>query len=362
MSFRERLRSLQKNLVAQEVDCLLVEDPIDLLYLTGLQLSAGTLVVTQTAIGLFVDGRYVELAKDQSPCPVFLLENGAVERYLLESGTLKTLAFDGEKTSYDRFQSLQKALTAESNKNLSLVPWKEPVLQLRSIKDPQEIDDLRRAGDLCCRGFERILSLLQEGITEADVARELQIFWLKEGGQKISFDPIIAFGANTSKPHYHGSNAVLKKHQPVLIDIGVALSHYHSDMTRTVFLGEPNPKFKEIYQLVQEAQQRALESCQAGMTAGEIDAIARQTIEAKGYGKAFSHGLGHGVGLEVHELPVLKDKVPYKDVVLQVGMVVTIEPGIYLPGLGGVRIEDTVVVRKQDCELLTPVSKTLKIV
>lgn len=354
MTHLQRLQRLQEMIS----DALLVEDPVNLAYLTGLHLSSGKLIITPTKSCLIVDGRYHEGAQNQTVHSVRLLDETAFEDTLDAMG-INSLAFSAEDTSYKRFQDLVK--TAEKLE-ITLTPIENPVKKLRTIKDADELDLLRDAAHLGSRGYDLVCSLLEDGITERDLAQELQLFWIHQGGKQFAFEPIIAFGKATSRPHYRAGTQRLAKGMPVLIDIGVTRKDYHSDMTRVVFYGEPDPKMLEIYKIVQKAQEAALTACKPGITAGELDATAREIIAAAGYGEEFSHSLGHGIGLEVHELPGIRNKGPDKDTVLQPGMVITIEPGIYLSNIGGVRIEDTVVITEEDYEDLTQRPKDVRII
>ncbi len=339
-----RVENLQKKL---EVDAYLVDDSINLLYLTGLQLSAGILLVTKKEATLYVDGRYLEVCQEEAPMKALPLEN-------LDLSTFKSVGFNREMTSYEAYEKL-----AEKTKP---VPLPDLVKELRMIKDEKESTKLRTAALLGQQGLEYVKSILEEGVTEIEVANKLEIFWKEKGAKGIAFDPIIAFGANTSRPHYHPDEVYLSVGDPVLIDIGVTLDHYHSDMTRTYFFGKAHPEVEKIYLIVKEAQERALSLCKPGTLISDLDDAARNYIEDEGYGPQFSHGLGHGIGLEVHEPPSLKNKAPFDKTPLEVGMAITIEPGIYLPGVGGVRIEDTVIITKNDHENLTPEPKNLSII
>ncbi len=303
----------------------MIEDPIDLFYLTGIELSAGQLLIAQEGSTLYVDGRYIEEAKSHTHAelgPAKLV--GKVE-------------FDSCKTTYQRYLDLQK-------EGVDLIPIKEPTRPLRVIKSPEEIEKLVAAANLGLEGYYAVLNLLEEGITEKEVALELEVFWRRKGGSAVAFSPIIAFGENSSKPHYHPVDRSLRKNEAVLIDIGVTLDHYHSDMTRVFFFGNPDPKMEEIYEIVKEAQARALALCKPGVTCRELDLAARDYINQKGFGEFFAHGLGHGIGLQVHEPPRIHSKGSDADFKLEAGMVITVEPGIYLPSFGGVRIEDTVII------------------
>lgn len=330
-------------------DALLVDEAVDLYYLTGLQLSAGVLVVHAEGAHLLVDSRYYELAQKQASCDVVLTDKMPLPQFLATPllGSIKTIGFDSDHTPYSRFQTWQETL------GRTLVPLKHPLAHLRMIKDAEEVELLRQAAALGVQGYDFVCTLLKEGISEAEIALELELFWKRRGSRGLAFEPIIAFGANGSMPHYRAGSTILKKGTSVLIDIGVNLAHYHSDMTRVVYFGEPHPKIKEIYAIVAQAQEKALALCRPGVNIGELDAAARGYIAEKGYGEYFSHSLGHGVGLEIHEAPTLRNQPPFKDMKLEVGMVITIEPGIYLPGIGGVRLEDTVVITPQGHENLT---------
>jgi Xaa-Pro aminopeptidase len=345
----ERIHKLQK--LIKDSYAALVDHPINLFYLTGLDLSAGRLVVTQDQCFLIADGRYYESCKQKCSFPVLLLkENVLKDLFFAQLDKVDKVIFDEENTTYHEYTQLKKILDPLE---IVLEPSQDLVAQLRRIKDSHELVKLEKAGVLGSAGFDYVCSILKEGISEEEVAAQLEIFWRQHGGKGVAFDPIIAFGANGSMPHYRAGKDRLKHGQPVLIDIGVTLDHYHSDMTRTVFIGEPPPKIKEIYAIVLEAQKRAIASCKPGITVGHLDATARDYITEKGYGDFFTHSLGHGIGLDVHEFPILRNKPPMQSVVLEPGMVITIEPGIYVPGEGGVRIEDTVVVTPSGCKDLT---------
>jgi Xaa-Pro aminopeptidase len=320
-------------------DALLVTDPLDIFYLTGMSLSVGTLFfVKGEQPTLFVDGRYREVAS-HLPLRVEDIEHlpGALNALKAPCG------FDSDHLTYAKYLALIK-------KKETIFPLASPIKELRKIKSQEEIKTITKAAQLCMRGMQTAIDSLREGISEREVAYELELFWKREGGEKFSFDPIIAFGENSSKPHYRSGSTTLKRGQIVLIDIGVVVDHYHSDMTRTVAFGTIDSKLSEIYNIVYEAKKRAIAGCVSGKAIKDIDALARDYITEKGYGDAFMHGLGHGIGLETHEPPYLNKKAT---AYLEEGEVVTIEPGIYIPDLGGVRIEDMILVQKGGCHNLT---------
>lgn len=363
MSYNQRLKRLQDLLKEKQVDAALIEDTQTLFYLSGQKLSAGRLLIFQEDARLIIDARYFETCKENSPIPCVLLSKQAFLQCLEEGPAIESLAFDPDLLSYGAFQRLEKelsSLTKEGKNAPRLVAISRLCGQLRKVKDFAEQQALKAAAQLGSQGFDFVCSLLKEGISEIEVVLELEIFWRRKGGQKLAFDPIIAFGANSSMPHYHPGEHTLKPGQAVLIDIGVTYLDYNSDMTRVVFFGEPDPKLKEIYGIVQRAQSKALSQCRPGVSIGALDHSARDLIEEAGYGEAFSHSLGHGIGLDVHEWPRISHKHPDdKDKVLEPGMAITIEPGIYLPGLGGVRIEDTVLITEDGHENLTQRSTEL---
>lgn len=353
------LHQLQTRLPNYQVDSLLIDDPINLYYLTGLDLSAGKLLVCPHKAFLLVDSRYVEACARVTSIPVILLDETALEKLLTEQlPLLKSLAFLQDVTSYQAYLDLQKlvekiSFSQQGRHTISLIPLSNILKEIRSVKDHHEMELMRKAAALGFQGFELICSKLKEGISEKELACEVEIFWKLKGAEGVAFTPIIAFGENSSMPHYRAGNKILSKGQHVLIDIGVTLDHYHSDMTRIVFFGDPDPLIFELYQIVQEAQAAALSLCRAGAKIGDLDTAARSLIAKRGYGEYFTHSLGHGIGLEVHEFPTLRNKPPVADLLLDPGMILTIEPGIYLPGKGGVRFEDTIVITSLGYENLT---------
>lgn len=361
MDYKNRLQQLQKLFIEKQIDLLFIDDPINLYYLTGLTLSLGRLCIPATGEAcLFVDGRYYEQCKQKSPFPVSLNINKALESFL-SSAAFNKFGFDSSRTTYQDYLQLQQIVDSLKITRSTLTPLADPLKRLRSIKDPEEIQLLKAAAALGSKGFDYVCTLLKEGVSEKELAIELEIFWKRRGGEKLAFDCIIAFGANSSMPHYRAGNTKLEQGQTVLIDIGVRYQHYFSDMTRTLFFGQPHPKVAEIYGIVKKAQEKALALCRPGVLIGDLDKAARDFITERGYGPAFSHGLGHGIGLEVHEFPTLKNISPFNQIPLEVGMAITIEPGIYLDGIGGVRIENTVVITENGYEDLTLRSTDLKI-
>jgi len=334
-----RIQKIQKSLNMWGVDLLIIDNPIDLFYLTGLDLSAGRLVIFENKATLYVDGRYYESCKESSSIPVAL----QAKENPFPTFEEKRIGFDAHVTTFEAYEKLA-ALKGER------VALPNPMHVIREVKEGDEISLLRQAAELGSKGFDFVVSQLTEGVTEEEMAIELELFWRKSGGEKLAFAPHIAFGANSAYPHYHVGKRSLKRGDIVLIDIGVVYDHYHSDMTRVVFFGEPDKKLEKIYHIVHAAQLKALELCKPKIPIAELDQAARDLIDAEGYGEYFLHSLGHGVGLEIHEAPwIRKNGIGF----LEEGMVLTIEPGIYLSGVGGVRLEDTVVITEDGYENLT---------
>lgn len=349
-----RLKRLREAMQLHSCEAVLIEHPTNLFYLTGLDLSSGKLVVTQDHACLIVDGRYYESSQKQSLYPVQILKDDALKDWILDS-RIHQLGFDPHQTSYHSYSTLQQLASKiiEKNHEFEIKPLEALFQNLRLIKDEWEIHSLRKSARLGYQGYEFVASLLREGVSESELAFELEFFWKKRGASKLAFDSIIAFGANSSMPHYRAGPSQLTSNTSVLIDIGVVLEHYHSDMTRVIFFGSPPPLLKTIYSIVEEAKEKSLASCRPGTLIGDLDQIARDWIASKGYGDRFTHSLGHGVGLDIHEPPLIREKGIYKDMPLQAGMVITIEPGIYLPNIGGVRLEDMILITNNGYENLT---------
>lgn len=239
-----------------------------------------------------------------------------------------------------------------------LVPVSGWVEQLRLIKTEDELAILQRAADIADETFEHICTYIRPGVSELDVANEMERYMRSLGATQSSFDSIVASGVRGALPHGVASDKLIEEGELVTLDFGALYNGYISDITRTVAVGEPSEQMKEVYEIVLAAQKRGVEQIRPGMKASEADKVVRDVIVEKGYGEAFGHSTGHGIGLEVHEMPALSSR---NDTVLQCGMTVTVEPGIYLPGIGGVRIEDDIVLTETGNRRLTKSSKELRI-
>lgn len=332
-----RTRYLQESL--DTLDGWLTEDTLEIAYLTGLELSLGTFVCTKKEAKIFVDGRYTSYAVANSPIPV-----GSENPEEFFTAGMK-VGFDPDKISFNRHKKFRSDLVWVPSDNL--------VTALRLLKDSTEQALMKDAGILGAKGMAFCKERLKVGISEKELADDLDYFFKKQGGEGSAFPSIIAFGENSAFPHHKSGKRTLRNNEIVLIDIGATKAHYHSDMTRTFFFGAANPALQKIYSLVDAAQKSALKLCKPGTKIGDLDLAARGLIERAGYGPLFCHGLGHGIGREVHEFPSLKNKEPFKDIALREGMVITIEPGIYQEGLGGVRLEDTFLITEKGYENLT---------
>jgi Xaa-Pro aminopeptidase len=353
-----RIQRLRTELEQRNLDAILIMEPLNRKYITGFTGSAGVAVVTKDQAVLITDFRYTEQAKGQSPH--FRVEEHAGADFLraacdvLKRGPVRTVAFESDFLSYNQFHALQ-----EVSQPLQLVPMSGIVETLRQFKDEHELEIMKTAAKIADDAFLHIVNWIRPGVTEKEVALELEIFMRKAGATSSSFDTIVASGPRSALPHGVASDKVIEKHEFVKLDFGALYKGYCSDITRTICLGKPNDKHKQIYDIVLEAQLKALEGIKPGMTGKEADAIARDWIAKHGYGEYFGHSLGHGLGMAVHEKPALSK---LSNDVLQPGMVVTVEPGIYLPNFGGVRIEDDVVVTASGVERLTHSTKELLIV
>ncbi|AGL02033.1 M24 family metallopeptidase [Desulfoscipio gibsoniae] len=330
------------------MDALLVMQPENRFYLSGFTGDAGALLVTAGQSYIITDFRFIEQAREQSPhLELIKMETTLADALVDMAGRLNlhVLGFEADYISYKFYDTLHKKLG-----EVSLRPVEGIIEQLRLIKDKNELETIQRSMALLDEGFKYICSFIKPGISEREVALELEMFMRYRGAEKTAFPFIVASGPRAALPHGVASAKTINTGDVVTLDFGVVVDNYNSDMTRTISLGSPSNQIKQIYNIVLEAQLAGLVAVRAGVAASAVDKAAREVIASYGYGEYFGHSTGHGVGLAVHEGPRLSLR---DDTVLQEGMVVTIEPGIYLPGTGGVRIEDSVIVEKEGCRLLT---------
>ncbi len=345
-----RLRNLRKVLgeKEREVEGFLISNPINCRYLSGFTGSSVYLLITMEEAFLLTDFRYREQALEEAPCYSLISFQGSLASTLesfLKKKALKKIAFEHNHLTVYWYEVLRIKLP-----DLELVPLHQVVEGLRTVKDVKEINLIKEAARITEKSYKRILPFLKPGVGEEDVAIELDYIIKKEGGRKASFDFIVASGKRSSLPHGVASGKKLEHGDMVVIDFGIYYNGYCSDMTRTVAMSHAGNSERKKYRVVLEAQKKALEGIREGLSGEEADELARQVIIKEGWGDNFGHGLGHGVGLEVHEEPRL---APGNKNILKSGMITTVEPGIYFPGWGGIRIEDMVLISENSCELLT---------
>ena len=354
----KRLRKLRTSIAEKGLDALLLSQPENLRYLSGFTGSSGWLLISGQNAILATDFRYVEQAKGESPDFEIIQTKQELRDWLpglvSDLGWHK-LGFEANFISYEGYHKLSEAIETKQV-NLELVPTTGIVEQLRSIKEPEELGLITKAVELVDAVFEQTKAIIRPGITEKEAAWEIEEILRQEGSEGIPFEIIVASGSNSALPHARPAEKIICSGEPVLIDMGARINGYCSDFSRTLFLGETDKSLQEIYNIVLKAQVTAVERIESGMDASQADRLARSVVEQAGYGDAFGHGLGHGVGLAVHEFPTLG---PRSSDSLADGMVFTIEPGIYLAGKGGVRIEDMVVLKNGKAKVLSKAKKDL---
>ena len=352
----DRLARLRDSIAGERLEALIVSGLPNIRYLTSFTGSNALLLVTPRDAVLFTDGRYKLQAGQEVQAAKVAVARGALVRSLIGSlkrRRLRRLGFEQRRVTFEFYQALRSGLPG-----CRLKPVLGAVETLRAVKSAEEIGTIRRAVELNSAVFERSLRYIRPGRTEAEVAADIEHTMRTQGGDKPAFETIVAAGRRSALPHARPGHKPLTKRQFIIIDQGVILDGYSSDMTRTVALGGLGRRGREVYRAVLDAQLSAIAAVKPGARARNIDRQARITLQKHGLEEAFVHSTGHGVGLEVHEAPRLgrNDKT-----VLEAGMVITIEPGAYLEGFGGVRIEDMVLVTTRGCEVLTPTSKDLRI-
>ena len=322
-------------------------------YLTGFTGSAGIVLVGQRTGNLWVDPRYTLQACEQSEGVEVVVDKQGILKGAarwLRKNRVREANFEASNLTCAQFEQLQK----ETNETLKLKPAGELVEELRVVKDPGEIDAIRRAGRVTAEVFEELLPQVRPGVIERDLAAEVEYRMRKKGAEGVAFETIVASGPRSAYPHARPSSKALQESELVIFDLGAILGGYAADMTRTICLGEPTRRVRNLYSAVLKAQAGALRSVQDTTAAGEVDAVARRILATHGLARYFTHSTGHGVGLQIHERPRLGKGETTR---LMNGSVVTVEPGVYLEGLGGIRIEDTVLVGPEGPEILTPASK-----
>ncbi|MDL2281098.1 aminopeptidase P family protein [Selenomonadales bacterium OttesenSCG-928-I06] len=349
-----RIQKLRNFISEKNIDAVLIESPQNRRYFSGFSGSSGVLFITSEVSVLITDFRYVEQA--QKEAPDFKVLEHRVDIYETVAECLKAYArkancigFEGNFVNFDSYAKLSKTLKTKKLESLNLDP-------LRAIKDKEEILLIKQAVKIADKAFKKLIPYIKPNVSENKLAAKLEHFMRDLGSEKLAFDTIAASGKRSALPHGRASDKLLEKGDLFTLDFGAVYKGYHSDMTRTVVLGKATKKQKEIYDLVLKAQLAGLDAVAANKVCKDVDNVARKIITEAGHGNHFGHGLGHCVGLEIHEAPSLS---PNNKSLLEPNMVVTVEPGVYIPDWGGVRIEDLVVVTKKGCTILTKSEKHL---
>jgi Xaa-Pro aminopeptidase len=354
-----RLERLRAQMKQQGLEALFITRAPNRQYITGFTGSAGVVLVTATQAILIVDTRYTIQAKEQAPTwevIEFQRHNELIPTLnkACQRAGITRLGFEAEGLTFAEYQYYKNGC-----REIDWIPTHRIMESLRIVKDDQELAVLRHAAVIADQAFGKILEEVRPGLTERQIAARLEFFLRDFGASSSSFDMIVASGVRSALPHGVASDKVLEKGDLVTFDFGALYNGYISDVTRTIVLGKPSAKQKEIYEIVLDAQLKGIAAVRPGIPAREVDLAARNHIESKGYGQYFGHSTGHGIGLEVHEAPSVTTR---SEEVLTPGMVITVEPGIYLPGFGGVRIEDDVLVTDSGAEVFTHCRKDLIII
>lgn len=351
---KKRIEQLRSQFSALHIDAFLVTFQPHLRYLSDFSGSNGMGLVTQRAKYLFTDGRYSQqVRKEAKGWKIFVSQNSLIDvlqkQRLLRHGW--RIGFDGNTLAFGQYKHLKKIFP-----KVKFLPKVNCIEKIAAVKDADEIAKIKKAVSITDAVFDEILEVITPKATELDIAAEISYRQRKHGSEKDAFEVIVASGDRAALPHARASSKKLKRGELIMLDFGCVYKGYHSDMTRTIALGKPSAEAKKVYQTVLDAQEKAIESAKSQIKTKELDAIARDYIEQKGYGKFFRHSLGHGIGLQIHEQPRIS---AVSKSTLECGNVVTIEPGIYIPKLLGVRIEDDIVITDGACEVLTKSPKHL---
>ncbi|HEF1901630.1 M24 family metallopeptidase [Bacillus thuringiensis] len=351
-----RITNIQKQLHNYGIDGLLITKKENRQYATNFTGSAGVVLIAAHKAIFITDFRYVDQAKTEIKAAEIIMHKGNLEEEVANQVSklnIQKLGIEDNNMTLQQFKKLQKYIHTE------MVPVCEIIEDIRLIKDTSEIETMKIAATIADEAFHHIVTFLKPGISETDVRDELEFFMRKKGATSSSFQIIVASGVRSSLPHGVASNKIIERGDIVTLDFGALYDGYCSDITRTVAIGEPSEEFQKIYNVVQEALKRGTEAIKPGETAKSIDDITRNYITEHGYGQYFGHSTGHGLGLEIHEPLRLSQE---SKATLQEGMVVTVEPGIYIPNWGGCRIEDDIVITKDGYDVITKSNRELIII
>jgi Xaa-Pro aminopeptidase len=352
--FEKRLEKLRDELKTHDLQAMFVTHLTNVRYLSGFTGSAGAMLVTETEAHFLSDRRYEEQAVKEVPhCEVHMIERGYLDT-LAQKGvldTVKTIGFEGQYLPFVAFQRIQKTYPKHSWNSVSGL-----IERLAAVKDSEEIASLKEAARITDFVFTEIQNDLKVGVKERELAAKISYLFKMNGADGDSYDPIVASGPNSALPHAHPGERAFEKGDFIVMDFAALYNGYHADMTRTVVIGEASDKHHEIYQLVLKSQLAGIAVAKAGMTGADLDKVCRDIIDKAGYGNEFCHSTGHGIGLEVHTHPTVSggNKEPLLE-----NYVITIEPGVYIPSWGGVRIEDDCWIQEYGCEVLNASTKAL---
>jgi len=356
-----RLQKLRQHLAARRLDAFLVSQAQNRRYLSGFTGSEGWLLISETTSAIAVDFRYVEQAVTESPDFEVLQIKGDISRWLPDLTAdfgIRKLGFEATEITVAIYQQLCIAISQGQHK-LQLIPTTGIVESLRAIKESAEIKSITEAAALADATLDYARTIVQPGMSEKQIAWKLEGFVREKGSENVPFDFIVASGPNAAMPHARPTERIISKGEPIVLDIGAKVEGYCSDLSRTLCVGNGDKAFSKIYNIVLGSQLAALATIEPGLSGEQADRLGRSIIEQANYGEAFGHGMGHGIGLATHESPRLG---PGSSDILAEGMVFSVEPGVYIPGWGGIRIEDTVVVENGKIRSLTQTDKTSNIV
>ena len=350
--YEQRRQTVAAGLPERKLDCLLVAFSPNLRYLSGFTGSNGALLILAGRSILFTDPRYRTQAAQESTCKIRIARGPLMVDVLatLTKAGVKRIGYEPARTTCDVFESIKSRLPMRA----ALEPVTGWIEELRMVKSTAELALIRRSVETNSRAFEQTIAHIKPGIRERDLAAELEYRMRRLGAEKPSFETIVAAGVRSALPHAQPTAARLSPGDLVVVDMGAFQDGYASDMTRMLSVGAPNTRVKRMYRAVLEAQLAAIDAVRPGVTTVSVDAAARRVLAGYGLDHCFIHSTGHGLGLEIHEPPRLGKRDRHR---LRPGMAITIEPGAYIEGLAGIRIEDTVLVTKNGCEVLTPTSK-----
>lgn len=346
-----RVSNVQNKLIDRKLDAVLITSPYNLRYVSNFTGTTGLSVITQDKAFFVTDFRYMEQAADQAKGFEIVQNFGPILEEvakIIDQEQLKNIGFEADHVTYTEFQQMKDLFAAE------LVPVTGLIEELRLVKDEEEVEIIRQAIRITEDAYRHILDFVEPGMKEVTISNELERFMKDQGATSVSFDTIVASGKRSAMPHGVASDKEVAVGDMITIDFGCYYKGYVSDMTRTFALGDPGEELKEIYQIVLDANLKAIEAIKPGLTGAEIDKVARDYIKDHGYGDEFGHSTGHGIGLEIHEGPSVSAK---NDEPLVPGNIITVEPGIYVAGLGGVRIEDDILVTEEGHENLMNLEK-----